>query len=63
MTNQMAEIEEAAKKMKSSSKVKIDAICLNPHISYNTREIEDMDIADEDILVIETPKTKDVYIL
>ena len=49
--------------MKTSSRVKIDAVCLNPHISYLQREIEDMDIADEDIIVVEMPKSKDIWIL
>jgi hypothetical protein len=30
----MEEINDVAKKMRTSSKVKIDAICLNPHPSY-----------------------------
>jgi hypothetical protein len=49
--------------MRTSSKVKLDAICLNPHPSYLVREIDDMDIADEDFLVIELPKSKDNWVL
>jgi hypothetical protein len=49
--------------MRTSSKVKLDAICLNPHTSYLEREIDDMDIADEDFLVIELPAKMNTWIL
>lgn len=60
--NNMEEIEGLTKKHKNYSQVKVDAVCLNPKVEDKALVIEDLDIAEEDILIIELPKGKDIWV-
>ena len=56
LTNQLNEIKDLDKKYKNYTSVKIDGICLNVHEQDRNKLIEDLDLAEEDIIIVEMPK-------
>lgn len=59
-TNNLEEIEGLSKKHKNYTQVKVDAVCIyacNP--TDQKKIIEDVQLAEEDILILELPKAKD----
>lgn len=61
MSNDFDEIQGLDKKYKNYTQVKVDALCLNPKPSDNEKIIDDLDLAEEDIIIIELPKGKETW--
>ena len=57
----MEEIVALEKKVKNYTSVKVDAVCLNPSANDDINVIEDLDLAEEDIIIAELPKSKDTW--
>ena len=55
----MDEIIGFEKKYKNYTQVKVDGQCLNFSQNDEKKMIEDLDLAEEDIVIVELPKSKD----
>ena len=56
MTNKLEELQEIDKKYKNYTQVKVDFHCLNAKEEDKALLLEDLQLAEDDIIVIELPK-------
>jgi hypothetical protein len=61
----MEDLVEIEKKVKNYTHVKFDGVCLNHKTDVEKENIyvEELPIAEEDLLIIELPKSKDTFVL
>lgn len=55
------QIEVIAKKYKNYTEVKIEGTCLNSKEEDENQIIEELDVAEEDLIIVELPKGKDTW--
>jgi hypothetical protein len=62
-SNSLEELEGLTKKHKNYTAVKVDGRCLSPKPEDLATAVEDLDLAQEDIIIAELPKGKDQWTL